>query len=187
MGMVFQNFALLPWLNVKENVLFGSDAQGVSRKHSQQKASSLIKKMGLEGFEHAYVNELSGGMKQRVGFARALMIEPEILFFDEPFSSLDIATAKHLREDILQLWLNKQISTKSMVLVTHSVEEAILLADRVVIFDSHPGRVHYEHKVDFAHPRNLRSPEIMQVIDLLSDKMYSLNQQISAKKVVSVV
>ena len=174
MSMVFQNFALLPWLNVVDNILFGSDALGISRKISEPKAHELIQKIGLQSFEKAYVKELSGGMKQRVGFARALMVEPEILFLDEPFSSLDITTANTLRADILNLWLNRQIPTKSMALVTHSVEEAVIMADRVVIFDSHPGKIAYEHTLNIPRLRDKRSPEVRKHIVLLEEKLHEI-------------
>ncbi len=175
MSMVFQNFALLPWLNVVDNILFGSDALGISRKISEPKAHELIQKISLQGFEKAYVNELSGGMKQRVGFARALMVEPEILFLDEPFSSLDISTANTLRSNILNLWLNKQIPTKSMVLVTHSVEEAVMMADRVIIFDNHPGKIAYEHALNIPRLRGKRVPEVLKHINFLEQKLHSVN------------
>ncbi|WP_440992889.1 ABC transporter ATP-binding protein [Cysteiniphilum litorale] len=186
MSMVFQNFALLPWLNVVDNILFGSDALGVSRKISEPKAHELIQKISLQGFEKAYVNELSGGMKQRVGFARALMVEPEILFLDEPFSSLDITTANTLRSDILNLWLNKQIPTKSMVLVTHSVEEAVMMADRVIIFDNHPGKIAYEHTLNIPRLRDKRSPEVLKHIDLLEQKLHSVNLGKKEDKVLTI-
>jgi len=174
MTMVFQGFALLPWLTVLGNILFGLDAQGIRRKISEPKAREVIKKIGLSGFEDAYVSELSGGMKQRVGFARALIVEPEVLLMDEPFSALDIATAKQLREEIVTLWSTKAISTKSMIMVTHNVEEAVLMANRVIIFDSNPGRISYEVKIDQAHPRCKNNIELKEIIEQLSDEMYAL-------------
>ena len=174
MTMVFQGFALLPWLTVLGNILFGLDAQGIKRKISEPKAREVIKKIGLEGFEDAYVNELSGGMKQRVGFARALIVEPEVLLMDEPFSSLDIATARQLREDIINLWSTNAISIKSMVMVTHNVEEAVLMADRVVIFDSNPGCISHEVTIDQPHPRCKNNEELKHISEMLSEEMYAL-------------
>jgi NitT/TauT family transport system ATP-binding protein len=174
MTMVFQGFALLPWLTVLGNILFGLDAQGIKRKISEPKAREVIKKIGLEGFENSFISELSGGMKQRVGFARALIVEPEVLLMDEPFSSLDIATARQLREEIVSLWSTNAINTKSMIMVTHNVEEAVLMADRVVIFDSNPGRIGYEIAIDHSHPRCINNKALKDIIEELSNEMYAL-------------
>ncbi|MBK2125329.1 ABC transporter ATP-binding protein [Fangia hongkongensis] len=176
MAMVFQSFALLPWLSVLENVLFGIDAMGVSRKQSEKSALNMIEVIGLKGFEKHRVSELSGGMKQRVGFARALMVSPEILLLDEPFSSLDIATAKKLREDILSLWVNKKIATQSIVMVTHNIEEAVLMADRVIVFDAHPGRVAYEHTIDAPRPRVLEADQVQLAIKTITHMLYQLDE-----------
>ncbi|MBK2025352.1 ABC transporter ATP-binding protein [Francisella philomiragia] len=175
-GMVFQNFALLPWLNVLENVLFGADSLGIPRSQSKPKALEIIKKIGLNGFEDAYVSELSGGMKQRVGFARALMIEPEILFLDEPFSSLDIVTAKTLRDDIMRLWHTGQAKTKAIVLVTHNIEEAVNMADRVIILDSNPGRIASEKTIELNYPRDLECDSTRIVIKDISSTLHAIHQ-----------
>jgi ABC-type nitrate/sulfonate/bicarbonate transport system ATPase subunit len=173
-GMVFQNFALLPWLTVLENVLFGADALGIPRTQSKPKALETIEKIGLSGFEDAYTSELSGGMKQRVGFARALMIEPEILFLDEPFSSLDIVTAKILRDDIMQLWHTKQTSTKAIVIVTHNIEEAVNMADRIIILDSNPGRIASETPITLSHPRDLECDSTRVVVKQISSELHAI-------------
>ncbi|AJI62481.1 ABC transporter ATP-binding protein [Francisella tularensis] len=175
-GMVFQNFALLPWLNVLENVLFGADSLGIPRSQSKPKALEIIKKIGLNGFEDAYVSELSGGMKQRVGFARALMIEPEILFLDEPFSSLDIVTAKTLRDDIMHLWHTGETKTKAIVLVIHNIEEAVNMANRVIILDSNPGRIASEKTIELDYPRDLEYDSTRIVIKDISSTLHAINQ-----------
>ncbi|APC97644.1 ABC transporter ATP-binding protein [Francisella frigiditurris] len=175
MSMVFQNFALLPWLTVADNILFGNDALGISRSVSKPKALNIIRKIGLSGFENSYTSELSGGMKQRVGFARALMVEPEILLLDEPFSSLDIVTAKTLRNDIMDLWINKQTSTKAIVLVTHNIEEAVLMADRVIVLGSHPGRIAAEVVVDRKVPCNIEDADIRILINDIGSIMHAIH------------
>lgn len=141
MSMVFQNFALLPWLNVYDNVALGLQANGFSKAEVQEKTHQMLAMIGLIWHEKAYPKELSGGMKQRVGFARALAVEPELMLLDEPFSALDIYTSQKIREDLIQLWENKQIKTKSMILVTHNVEEAVMMSDRILVWDSHPGKI----------------------------------------------
>lgn len=172
-GMVFQNFALLPWLNVLENILFGTDALGISRAKSTPKALEIIKDIGLNGFEDLYTSELSGGMKQRVGFARALMIEPEVLFLDEPFSSLDIITAKKLRDDVINLWLTKKTSTKAIVLVTHNIEEAVLMADRVIVLGNNPGHITSQVNVDISMPRRSEDLKVKKLVDKISLEMHN--------------
>jgi NitT/TauT family transport system ATP-binding protein len=174
MSMVFQNFALLPWLSVLDNVIFGLEAQGVKRKESEPKAREIINKIGLNGFENSFISELSGGMKQRVGFARALIVEPEVLLMDEPFSSLDISTARQLREEIITLWSTKAISTKSMVVVTHNIEEAVLMADRVVVFNNNPGSISNEIRINHNHPRDKKDHTIQNIVDSISNEMYAL-------------
>ncbi|WP_108652154.1 ABC transporter ATP-binding protein [Dongshaea marina] len=170
-SMVFQSFALLPWLTVLENVRFGLDALGLPKSESNAKAIEAVRLVGLEGYENAYTKELSGGMRQRVGFARAFVVEPTILLMDEPFSSLDIATGGKLREDMLRLWQQQGIHTRSMVIVTHSVEEAVEIADRVIVFDHNPGRVLFETRIVEEHPRQSHSPYLQNKIDLISAQL----------------
>jgi NitT/TauT family transport system ATP-binding protein len=169
-SMVFQSAALFPWLNVLDNVSVGLKAKGVPPDEIEKRALSGIDLVGLDGFETAYPKELSGGMRQRAGFARALVVEPEILFLDEPFSGLDILTAENLRTDLLDLWIEKKIPTKAMVLVTHSIEEAILLADRIIIFSKNPGRIKEEIVNTIPHYRDREDPEFLK----LSDYIYSV-------------
>jgi len=169
-AMVFQNFALLPWLSVLENVELGLEAQGMNSSLRRQKALQAIDMVGLDGFESAYPKELSGGMRQRVGFARALVVEPELLVMDEPFSALDILTAENLRNDLMELWQEQRIRTKSILCVTHDIEEAILMANRIVIFSSDPGRIHTSLNVDLPFPRIPQS----EVFHSLVDKIYTV-------------
>ena len=137
-AMVFQSFALMPWLNVLENVELGLEAQGVHREERRHRAIEAIDIIGLDGFESAFPKELSGGMRQRVGFARALVINPDVLLMDEPFSALDVLTAENLKSDLLELWKEKKTNTNGILLVTHNIEEAATLADRIVIFGNDP-------------------------------------------------
>ncbi len=169
MTMVFQNFALMPWLTVLQNVELGLEAMGVSKQERRQRALKAIDIVGLDGFESAYPRELSGGMSQRVGFARAIVVEPRVLLMDEPFSSLDILTADNLRNDLLDLWQERQTHIEAMVFVTHNIEEAALMADRILIFGINPGNVIAEIKVDLSHPRREQS----EAFDALVDKIYS--------------
>ncbi len=164
-AMVFQSFALLPWLTVLENVELGLEAMGVERKERRQRALKAIDTIGLDGFESAYPKELSGGMRQRVGFARALVVEPDILLMDEPFSALDILTTDNLRSDLLDLWGSKRTKIKGIICVTHDIEEAILMANRIVIFSSDPGTIQTEIKVDLPYPRDTDSLEFRELLD----------------------
>jgi NitT/TauT family transport system ATP-binding protein len=164
-AMVFQTFALFPWLTVLQNVEAGLEALGVPDKESRRRALSAIDLIGLDGFESAYPRELSGGMRQRVGFARALVVEPTILLLDEPFSALDVLTAETIRTDLLDLWIEHQLPTKSMLLVTHNIEEAVFMCDRILIFSSNPGRVVGEIEVSFPHPRNRLDADFRQMVD----------------------
>lgn len=164
-SMVFQSFALMPWLTVLQNVELGLEAQGVPKEERRTKAIEAIDMIGLDGFESAYPKELSGGMQQRVGFARALVVNPDILLMDEPFSALDVLTAENLRGDLLDLWQEKKIDTKAILFVTHNIEEAVLVADRVLIFSSNPGRIQAELKVDMPFPRDEESPVFRRYVD----------------------
>jgi NitT/TauT family transport system ATP-binding protein len=169
-SIVFQTFGLLPWLDVTENITLGLEARGMSLKERLRKAFKYIDLVGLEGFEEAYPRELSGGMKQRVGIARALVMEPELLLMDEPFSALDAFTAQNLREEILRLWGSGNLSLKSIIMVTHNIEEAIYLADRVVVLSTHPGKVIGDIRIDMKRPRDKDSVEFTK----LYDKIYSM-------------
>ncbi len=164
-AMVFQSFALLPWLTVLGNVELGLEAKGIDKQSRRKLSLKAIDTIGLDGYESAFPKELSGGMRQRVGIARALVVEPELLILDEAFSSLDILTAENLRSDIIDLWFDKQAKTKSLLLVTHNIEEAAMMADRIIIFESNPGRIKTEIKVNIKHPRNLQNPNIQKLID----------------------
>jgi NitT/TauT family transport system ATP-binding protein len=164
-AMVFQTFALFPWLTVQQNVELGLEALGVAPKLREEKAAAAIEMIGLGGFEGAYPKELSGGMRQRVGFARALVMDPDILLMDEAFSALDVLTAETLRSDLLELWQERRIPTKAMLVVSHSIEEAVFMADRVLVFSSDPGRVRSEIRVGLEHPRDPDSAPFRQIVD----------------------
>jgi NitT/TauT family transport system ATP-binding protein len=164
-AMVFQSFALMPWLTVLENVELGLEAMGVSREERRSRAIEAIDIIGLDGFESAYPKELSGGMRQRVGFARALVINPDLLLMDEPFSALDVLTAENLKSDLLELWQSKKTQTNGILLVTHNIEEAALLADRIVIFGSDPGYIRAEIEVQLPHPRDEDAPSFRKIVD----------------------
>jgi NitT/TauT family transport system ATP-binding protein len=164
-AMVFQSFALFPWLTVQENVELGLEAQGVAKDERERRAESAIDLIGLGGFESAYPKELSGGMRQRVGLARALVVHPDLLLMDEPFSALDVLTAETLRTDLIDLWSEGKLPLKSVLMVTHNIEEAVLMADRILVFSSNPGRVASELTVSFAHPRNRLDPAFRQMVD----------------------
>jgi NitT/TauT family transport system ATP-binding protein len=164
-AVVFQTFALFPWLTVLENVELGLDALGVARDEARRRSMSAIDLIGLDGFQSAYPRELSGGMRQRVGFARAFVVRPTVLLMDEPFSSLDVLTAETLRTDFLDLWTQRQLPTKSVLLVTHNIEEAVLMCDRVLVLSSHPGRIAAEIPVPLSHPRNRFDQEFHDIVD----------------------
>jgi len=164
-AMVFQSFALFPWLTVQENVELGLEAQGVGRVEREDRAETAIDLIGLGGYESAYPKELSGGMRQRVGLARALVVHPDLLLMDEPFSALDVLTAETLRTDLIDLWMESKLPVKSILMVTHNIEEAVLMCDRILVFSSNPGRVASELVVPFAHPRNRLAPDFRQMVD----------------------
>ncbi len=164
-GMVFQSFALFPWLTVLENVEIGLKAQGVSQNESREKALKMIDLVGLDGFEDAYPRELSGGMKQRVGIARALAVEPDVLFMDEPFSALDILTADNLRSELAKLWNEKKLPIKSIIFVTHNIEEAVFLSTRAIILSHNPANIRAEIAVSMPYLRKKNSKEFLLLVD----------------------
>jgi len=172
-AMVFQSFALFPWLTVLDNVEIGLRAQGVPLDETRKRALQAIDVIGLDGFESAYPKELSGGMRQRVGFARALVVQPQILLMDEPFSALDVLTAETLRTDLLDLWQEGRIPIKSILMVTHNIEEAVLMCDRVLVLSSNPGRIAAEIAIPLPQPRDRLDPEFRQLVD----KIYALMTQ----------
>ena len=166
-AIVFQSFALFPWLTVAENVEVPLIARGIAKAERQQKATRTLESVGLKGFANAYPKELSGGMKQRVGFARALAVEPEILFMDEPFSALDVLTAENLRGELMELWLGKKIPTRGIFIVTHNIEEAVSLADRIIVLGRNPGRIRADFRVTMEHPRNRTTAEFVVYVDYI--------------------
>ena len=170
-AMVFQTFALFPWLTVLQNVELGLEAQKVPAEERRSRAIAAIDLIGLDGFENAYPKELSGGMRQRVGLARALVVNPSLLLMDEPFSALDVLTAETLRTDLLDLWSEGRMPIKSILIVTHNIEEAVLMCDRVLIFSSNPGRVVAEIKVDLPQPRDRLDPPFRALVDAIYARM----------------
>jgi NitT/TauT family transport system ATP-binding protein len=164
-AMVFQSFALFPWLTVQQNVELGLEALSVPRAERERRAEEAIDLIGLGGYESAYPKELSGGMRQRVGLARALVVHPDLLLMDEPFSALDVLTAETLRTDLIDLWSEGKLPLKSVLMVTHNIEEAVLMCDRILVFSSNPGRVASELAVPFPHPRNRLDPAFRQMVD----------------------
>ena len=166
-GIVFQSFALFPWLTVLENVEVPLIARGLEHTLRHREALEALAVVGLKGFENAYPKELSGGMKQRVGFARALAVKPEVLFMDEPFSALDVLTAENLRGELMELWLKDQIPTRSIFLVTHNIEEAVLLADRVVVLGTHPAKIRADFSIALPQPRDRKSAEFLVYVDYI--------------------
>src|SRR5215467_4770900 len=170
-AMVFQSFALFPWLTVLENVEIGLEAQGMAPAVRRQRALAAIDLIGLDGYESAYPKELSGGMRQRVGLARALVVHPKVLLMDEPFSALDVLTAETLRTDLLDLWCEGRMPISSILMVTHNIEEAVLMCDRILVFSSNPGRVVAEISVDLPQPRNRVDPKFRQLVDAIYARM----------------
>ena len=171
LAMVFQSFALLPWLTVQQNVELGLEARHVSRATRRERALKAIDIVGLDGFENAYPKELSGGMKQRVGFARAFVLEPEVLFMDEPFSALDVLTAENLRGEIDDLWNAGSFPSRSILIVTHNIEEAVFLADRIVILGANPGRIRGEVRVNLPRPHQRSHPRFKALVDYVYSVM----------------
>jgi NitT/TauT family transport system ATP-binding protein len=172
-AMVFQSFALFPWLDVLDNVEIGPRSNGVPLDETRKRALKAIDTIGLDGFESAYPKELSGGMRQRVGFARALVMQPEILLMDEPFSALDVLTAETLRTDLLDLWQEGRMPIKAILMVTHNIEEAVLMADRILVLSSNPGRIASEIPVTIPHPRDRLDNDFRALVD----KIYALMTQ----------
>ncbi|MEH2314857.1 MAG: nitrate/sulfonate/bicarbonate ABC transporter ATP-binding protein [Nostoc sp.] len=164
-AIVFQSFALYPWLTVLENVELGLKAKGEAPDYRRQKALRMIDIIGLDGFENAYPKELSGGMRQRVGFARALAVEPELLCMDEPFSALDVLTAENLRFELLDLWLERRIPTQAVLIVTHGIEEAVIMADRIIVLGRNPGRIRADLPVTLPHYRDRKHPSFQALVD----------------------
>ena len=189
-AMVFQSFALLPWLTVQQNVELGLQARGVEEKDRREQALEAIDVIGLDGFEAAYPKELSGGMRQRVGFARALVLKPDALLMDEPFSALDVLTAENLRNEIVRLWdepgTGADSSAQSLLIVTHNIEEAVLLADRIMVLSSNPGRIKAELPVPWPRPRDRRSPEFEALVDqvygILTGRDEEIEEQVAAAR-----
>jgi NitT/TauT family transport system ATP-binding protein len=166
-AIVFQSFALFPWLTVEENVEAPLLARGMESAERRERAAGAISTVGLTGFEAAYPKELSGGMRQRVGFARALVVQPEVLFMDEPFSALDVLTAENLRGELLELWQKKKINTKAIFIVTHNIDEAVSLADRVIVLGRHPARIRADFRVSLPQPRDHKSPDFLLYVDFI--------------------
>jgi NitT/TauT family transport system ATP-binding protein len=166
-AIVFQSFALFPWLTVLENVEAPLEARGVGAVERRKRALKMLDTVGLDGFETAYPKELSGGMKQRVGFARALVVEPEVLFMDEPFSALDVLTAENLRNELIELWLSKKMPTSAIFIVTHNIEEAVLLADRVIVLGRNPARIRADFEVGLPQFRDRKEARFVELVDYI--------------------
>ncbi|MGO9545164.1 MAG: AAA-associated domain-containing protein [Rhodomicrobium sp.] len=182
LAMVFQSFALFPWLTVLENVELGLEAQGVPAEERRKRALAAIDLIGLDGFETAYPKELSGGMRQRVGLARALVVNPKLLLMDEPFSALDVLTAETLRTDLLDLWCEGRMPIRAILLVTHNIEEAVLMCDRILVLSSNPGRVIAEIKVNLPQPRNRVDPAFRAQVDDIYARMTRKSTAAPAKE-----
>jgi NitT/TauT family transport system ATP-binding protein len=185
-AMVFQSFALLPWLTVQENVELGLEARGTGREERRRRALKAIDLVGLDGFESAYPRELSGGMKQRVGFARAFALEPQVLFMDEPFSALDVLTAENLRGEIDDLWQAGMFPSQSILIITHNIEEAVFLADRVIVLGANPGRIRGEVVIDLPRPHDRTSPRFKALVDYIYTVMTNPDIEVTGKVEMAV-
>src|ERR1043165_7312081 len=170
-SMVFQSFALFPWMTVLENVELGLEALGLPEAEIRRRALAAIDLIGLDGYESAYPRELSGGMRQRVGFARAVVVHPNILLMDEPFSALDVLTAENLRTDLIELWANRKLPIKGILLVTHNIEEAVVMCDRVLLFSSNPAKVSADLPIHLPQPRDRTSPQFEDYVDKIYVEM----------------
>jgi len=186
-SIVFQSFALFPWLTVIENVEAPLAAQGMRGIERHKRALRMIDVVGLDGFETAYPKELSGGMKQRVGFARALVVEPEVLFMDEPFSALDVLTAENLRSELLELWHNKKMPTRCIFIVTHNIEEAVLLADRVIVLGRNPARIRTDFEIGIPQYRDRKSPSFTAYVDYIYKALTKPDEEMSAPRAAVAV
>ena len=178
-SLVFQAFALFPWLTVLDNVEAPLAARGVGEIERRKRALKVLDNVGLDGFESAYPKELSGGMRQRVGFARALVVEPEVLFMDEPFSALDVLTAENLRNEVVELWKNKRMPTNTIFIVTHNIEEAVQLADRVIVLGRNPGRIRADFMVGMPHPHDHKSQRFEDLVDYIYKVLTQPDEQIT--------
>lgn len=186
-AMVFQSHALFPWLNVLENVELGLEALGLKSHERKKRALEAIDLIGLDGYESAFPKELSGGMRQRVGFARALVVNPDILLLDEPFSSLDVLTAENIRSDLMELWIERRIPTKSIIMVSHNVTEAVDLASRLIIMDHDPGRISKELEIPLLYPREETSQLFQEFVDKVYGALLSTTESSSAMKVKKII
>jgi NitT/TauT family transport system ATP-binding protein len=185
-AMVFQSFALLPWLTVQQNVELAMAAREVPLDARRERALHAIDLIGLDGFESAYPKELSGGMRQRVGFARALAVEPDALLMDEPFSALDVLTAGNLRGELIRLWEGKEFPVKAVLIVTHNIEEAVQLADRILVLSSNPGRIRAELPVPLPRPRDRHSPSVEALVDTVYDILTGREEAAASAVAVAV-
>jgi NitT/TauT family transport system ATP-binding protein len=185
-AMVFQGFALFPWLTVLENVQLGLEALGLPEPEIRKRALAAIDLIGLDGYESAYPRELSGGMRQRVGFARALVVHPNILLMDEPFSALDVLTAETLRTDFLELWGDGKLPIKGVILVTHNIEEAVLMCDRILLFSNNPGRIIREIGVNLPQPRNRLDPPFRELVENIYVAMTARTPNAQAGRQVTI-
>ena len=186
-AMVFQTFALFPWLTVQQNVELGLEAQGVNRAERERLANAALELIGLSGFGGALPRELSGGMRQRVGIARALVMNPEVLLMDEAFSALDVLTGETLRDDMLELWEERRITTRGILVVSHNIEETVMMADRILILSSDPGRVRSELHIDLPRPRNADSAQVRGLVDEVYALMTQRPEEIAAAGAPSTV